>query len=191
MKQRPATPEDAEALARLIDMAGHGLPRWVWALSLAPDGDVFAAGVERARRATGGFSYRNAEVLADEGGVAGMALGYRLDDPYDADGVEDLPPPIRPLVELEAEAPGAWYLNAVAVMPERRGQGLGSRLLARAEERARDSGADAIALIVEQVNDGAVRLYERTGYVVVARRPIARWAEDAPDGDWLLMRKLL
>ena len=35
---------------------------------------------------------------------------------------------------MEALAPGSWYVNALAVLPEFQGRGLGARLLKLAEE---------------------------------------------------------
>lgn len=70
----------------------------------------------RAARESGGFSYRNAHVAERDGRVVAMLLGYRLPEPYDAGDLEALPSVVRPLVELEALAPGSWYVNAVAAL---------------------------------------------------------------------------
>ena len=64
-------------------------------------------------------------------------------------------------MELEAKAPGSWYVNVLAAFPEFRGQGLGTRLLERAEERARTAGAREASVIVASANTGAARLYAR------------------------------
>jgi len=50
------------------------------------------------------------------------------------------------------------------VVPEARGQGIGSDLLAAAEERLREAGVDTVSLEVMTANDGARRFYERHGY---------------------------
>ena len=56
-------------------------------------------------------------------------------------------------------------VNALGVSPpERRNQGIGSRLLDEAEGRAAATGRTLIGLVVEQANHGARRLYERRGY---------------------------
>lgn len=50
------------------------------------------------------------------------------------------------------------------VLPERRGQGIGTALLAFAEEHARRLGAARLELHVLEANDGARRLYQRAGW---------------------------
>ena len=50
------------------------------------------------------------------------------------------------------------------VRPEFRGQGIGSQLLAAAEQRLRDHGADAVALNVMADNEDARRFYRDHGY---------------------------
>ncbi len=50
------------------------------------------------------------------------------------------------------------------VRPESRGDGLGSQLLASAEQRLHDRGADAVALNVMAANEDARRFYRDHGY---------------------------
>lgn len=50
------------------------------------------------------------------------------------------------------------------VVPEARDQGIGSRLLAAAEERLREAGVDTVTLEVMAANEDARRFYERHGY---------------------------
>src|SRR5215207_142926 len=95
---RPASKADAAALAVLVDIAGEGLPAYLWSTLKAPGQSILEVGRERAARETGGFSYRNAVVAEVDGEVAGCLIGYRLDDPYDLSGFEQLPPLVRPLV---------------------------------------------------------------------------------------------
>ena len=94
-----------------------------------------------------------------------------------------------PLVALEAKAPGSWYVNVLAAFPEFRGQGIGARLLAFAEERARMHKATSASMIVASENAGAMRLYARSGYREVARAPVIEFPGCAHGGDWVLMVK--
>jgi ribosomal protein S18 acetylase RimI-like enzyme len=59
-----------------------------------------------------------------------------------------------------------YYIDTVCVNPAFRGQGIGSLLLAQAEEVARDAGFSKVALNVELEKEAAIRLYERVGYHV-------------------------
>jgi ribosomal protein S18 acetylase RimI-like enzyme len=189
MSIRPATPEDAAVLAELMNAAGEGLPAFLWSRMAGPDEDVMAVGARRVARDEGGFSYTHAHVAEESGAVAGMLVGYRLPDPYAIGDLEAYPEVVRPLVELEAQAPGAWYVNAIATGQAHRGRGIGTRLMRLAESLAREAGAESMSLIVAEGNAGAKRLYENLGYRVVARRPIAPFPGCPHDGDWILMTK--
>lgn len=186
---RSARKDDAEALALLIDIAGEGFGMHLWAQAAGPGETPLQVGMRRAQREEGGFSYRHATVAEIDGKVSGLLLGYRLADPYDTGDLAALPEMVRPLVELEAEAPGSWYVNALAVFPEHRGKGIGSALLAEAERIARKTRCRALSIIVADQNVGAKRLYQRTGYRVVARRPLAAFPGFPHAGDWVLMMK--
>jgi ribosomal protein S18 acetylase RimI-like enzyme len=189
VRLRPATREDAELLARLIDIAGEGFGTYLWSQSAAPGETALDVGRRRAQREDGGFSYRNATLAEIDGKVAALLLGYRLADPYDAGDLQSVPATVRPLIELEAEAPGTWYVNALAALPEYRGKGLGTLLLSEAENSARKTRASSLSIIVAEQNEGAKRLYERIGYRAVARRPVVTFPGFAHTGDWLLMTK--
>jgi ribosomal-protein-alanine N-acetyltransferase len=55
----------------------------------------------------------------------------------------------------------------VCVLPDRRGQGLGSLMLDCAIDRARDAGAVQLMLKVHTENDAAIRLYRSRGFELV------------------------
>jgi ribosomal protein S18 acetylase RimI-like enzyme len=191
IRLRPASKDDALDLAQLIDIAGEGFGSYLWSQAVKPGETALDVGKRRAAREDGGFSYRNATLAEVDGRVAGLLLGYRLADPYDTGELSRLPEIVRPLLELEAEAPGSWYVNALAAFPEFRGRGVGTTLLARAEEIARKTNTGTLSLIVADENEGARRLYERTGYHAVARRPLIPFPGYAHTGDWVLMIKPL
>ncbi|MDX5350347.1 MAG: GNAT family N-acetyltransferase [Paracoccaceae bacterium] len=187
---REAQASDAAHLVRFINMAADDLPLHFWRRSVGPDGDPWALGRERAARETGNFSYRNAWLAEVDGQVAACLLGYPAEDepgPIDP----DTPPIFVPLLELEAMAPGSWYLNVLATYDQFRGQGCGSALLARAEEIAREKGHKTISLIAEDTHQDALRLYRAKGYREVARRPVVKgdWQVDA--SEWILFVKPL
>jgi len=115
---RPATKADASALAVLVDIAGEGLPAHLWSTLKVPGQSILEVGRERAVREQGGFSYRNAIVAEVGGEIAACLVGYRLDDPYDPGNLAEIPELVRPLVLLEAKAPGSWYVNVLATFHE-------------------------------------------------------------------------
>lgn len=188
---RAARPADAPLLAQLIDLAGEGIPAWLWRQQAFEGESALAVGERRAAREEGGFSYRNAWVLEHEARSAGMLLGYPQPDPCVTGSLDELPSVVRPLVELEALAPGSWYVNAVAVLPEHRGKGFGSALMQHAATLAHRAGCRELSLIVAGGNVGAVRLYRGLGYREVATRPVVRFEGFPHGGDWLLMTRLL
>jgi ribosomal protein S18 acetylase RimI-like enzyme len=61
-------------------------------------------------------------------------------------------------------APGSWYVDALAVAPDARRQGVARALLADAEEIARAQGATGVSLDTGLENAPARRLYETSGY---------------------------
>ncbi|GAA1513616.1 GNAT family N-acetyltransferase [Kribbella lupini] len=62
------------------------------------------------------------------------------------------------------------------------GAGVGSALIAAAEDLARSWQRDAIGLAVELDNSGATRLYVRLGYRPASLRVIDEWTEVDADG---------
>ncbi len=60
---------------------------------------------------------------------------------------------------------GVLVVDQLAVVPSARGKGVGTLLLDAAEARARAMGVRKMALSVISENHGAIRLYERVGYV--------------------------
>lgn len=187
---RQARAADAAHLVRFINMAADDLPLHFWRRSVDPGGDPFAYGRERAARDTGSFSWRNAWLAEVEGEVAACLLGYPADDtpgPIDP----GTPPIFVPLLELEALAPGSWYLNVLATYAPFRARGLGSALLAHAEAVARQAGHSTISLIAEDTHRDALRLYAAKGYCEQARRAVVKddWQVDATD--WILFMKPL
>jgi ribosomal protein S18 acetylase RimI-like enzyme len=185
---RPATKADAAALAVLVDIAGEGMPAYMWSTLAAPGQSALELGRDRAQRETGGFSYRNSVVAEVGGEVAASLVGYRLDDPYDLEAnLAETPDIVRPLVRLEAKAPGSWYVNVLATFPEFRRRGIGARLLAVAAEKAQGQGARSLSVIVGSWNDDAARLYGGAGYEAIASEKAILFPGCPHQGDWVLM----
>lgn len=74
------------------------------------------------------------------------------------------------------------FIPDLAVLPDWRGKGVGTKLLDAAERRFRQANCDQIGLGVFPPNRGARRLYRRKGYSVrgiwlvkQTGRPLSRW----------------
>lgn len=186
---RRATKENGLALAELVDIAGDGIPSHLWSGSAKAGQSPVEVGVERVSHETANFSYRNAVVAEVEGKVAAMMLAYRLPDEQDDVNLEDLPDLIRPLVQLELEVPGSFYINALAAYPEYRGLGFGTKLLEAVHTLASEAGCETLSLEVFERNEGAVRLYERHGYKEAARLPTVPHPSFPYEGDVVLMTR--
>lgn len=182
----PARKSDARAIAKLIDIAGEGIPHLLWEMSKPDDMWTLDYGETRAAHTGVTFCYENATVAKADTELAGMILAYRLEaEDFDPD---DVPEIVRPLLELEALAPNSRDLNAIGVYPDHRGQGLGGLLIAAAEQLGRASGCDQASLIVADENR-ARNLYERQGYDAIAARPVVPFEGFPHGGDWVLMVK--
>ena len=179
---RPAVIEDAPILAEMVNQAGEGLPLYLWGKMAAAGETAWDVGRRRAAREEGSFSYRNAVIIEHAGQAAGCLIGYEIPDvpkPIAA----GMPAMFVPMQELENLAPGTWYVNVLAVMPQFRGHGLGTKLLALADDTARTLGKRGMSVIVTDANRGARRLYERCGYRECAARPAVKedWINDIRD----------
>lgn len=187
-RQRLAKKSDAQAMAELVNMAGEGLPVYLWTRIAEAGQDAWEVGAERARRESGAFSYRNSIIIEENGRAVALLTGYPLGREPEPIG-PDTPPIFVPLQELENLAPFTWYVNVLAVVPEERGKGHGSRLLEVADEIAGRLGLDGLSIIVSDGNSGARRLYERCGYVKTAEREMVKEDWQNPGRNWVLMIK--
>jgi diamine N-acetyltransferase len=74
---------------------------------------------------------------------------------------------------FHARAEQRFYVHQLYILPASQGCGLGHRLMAAAEERARELGADRIWLGVMVKNAQAVAWYNKMGYTVTETSPFA------------------
>lgn len=72
--------------------------------------------------------------------------------------------------------PDEFIVDALVVSPAARGLGIGTRLLDRAEDKARAEGKGTMSLGVIGENAGAIRLYERLGFKTT-RAWRSKWLE--------------
>ena len=187
---RAAEQRDARDLARLIEIAGAGIPTWIWSGMAAPGESAQDVGARRAARDEGAFSYRNAIVAEHQGEAVGMILAYRLPQ-VTVEEIDDAPDILRPLLELEAEVPDSWYINAFAVDEACRGYGLGSRLMDATLEAAKGLGMGLASLQVFSENTRAGSFYERHGFRRRGARPVVPHPAFKYGGDTVLLVRAL
>lgn len=193
---RPARREDAPHIARLLNVAGHGLPLWYWTQAAAEGEKPFDLGTRRAAQDEGDFSWHNSTMAEWDGAIAGGLITYRIATAPVP--LEELPPPFRPLQALENRVLGSDYVLALAVYPVFRRHGIASRLLEEAEARAvaaaaaRSPGTSApgLSLVCADSNTEALALYAAHGFRVEATEPVVPaegWFSDCQN--WLLLVK--
>jgi ribosomal protein S18 acetylase RimI-like enzyme len=185
---RAATVDDASVLAELINYAGESLPLYLWSRMAEPGEGAWDVGRHRAAREEGSFSYRNATIIEHDGQCAGCLIGYEIPDKPEPIP-DDMPAMFVPLQELENLAPGTWYINVLAVRPQFRNQGLGTKLMALAEEKAQRLGKRGMSVIVSDANLGARRIYTRLGYNEMARRLMIKENWEHGGENWILLTK--
>jgi ribosomal protein S18 acetylase RimI-like enzyme len=87
-------------------------------------------------------------------------------------------------------ANGRWFISMLGVHKHWRGKGVGSVLLEVADDKRDETAASGVALIVEDANEAARRLYVRRGFAVTDKRPMVAYpGGNRPGRDWLLMVK--
>lgn len=189
MKITGADKEHAADLAYLINLAGEGIPEYLWQALAEENESPLEVGAKRAARESGSFSYLNAKVCVEKGDVCGMIISYRQPDPYDLSSIEDYPEIVRPMVKLEAEVPGSWYINALATSEAHRGKGVASGLIADAEKQALDTQCNKMSIIVASENIRAKKLYTHLGFKVINKLPVVPYPGCLHGGEWQLMTK--
>jgi ribosomal protein S18 acetylase RimI-like enzyme len=177
---------DAAAIARLIDLAGDGLPMLLWgAMGEGSNSGPLQIGRRLVESADGPYSYRHARVAIVRGQVAAAALGEKL--------AHDLPPPgphdapfVRTLLELQGLVRGTYMISNLATFSTFRRQGCATALLQDMVAIAQATDSVAMSLIVAVSNENAVRFYIHHGFNEKARRPIPILQGFRRTGEWSL-----
>ncbi|WP_246008476.1 GNAT family N-acetyltransferase [Afifella aestuarii] len=188
---RAATKDDATAMAELVNMAGEGLPVYLWRRMAKAGEDVWEIGRQRAQREEGSFSYRNTIVRETDEKVAAALIGYPLPETPEAFDPADMPAMFVPLQELENLAPGTWYVNVLATYPEHRGKGFARELLQVADRLAAEARTSGLSIIVSDANVRARKLYESCRYLETASRQMVKEDWENAGTNWVLLVKRL
>ena len=199
---RPALPDDAPTAAQLLYQTMGRLADYIFGSE--PQRTVIetitslycSPGKNR-------LSYRHAWILELEDMPAGILVAYPGSDVHRLDletglslaGWFRLPSLARLVwralsIPGKEALPGEYYLSNVAVLPGFQGRGLGARLLAFAEEQARELQITRCSLCVDMDNTSARRLYERTGYHVCHAQFYRQAAERAGKGYFRMVKHL-
>jgi ribosomal protein S18 acetylase RimI-like enzyme len=163
---RCAEPTDAEHAIALLLLAMGSIGN---RLAGTPDDAETAWILEMFfRREDNRLSFRNALVAERAGEIVGALVAYHgsrceaLDSPFIEWQQERYG---HDRVEIEREAdPDEYYLDSLAVAEAHRGQGIATALIAAFEAQALASGHYRVALLAEEANSAAFRLYCRLGY---------------------------
>lgn len=184
---RAATPEDCADIARLFLIASDGLAAYIWSRMDMPGLSLEEVGRRRYAREGVSFSYRNCTVAEVDGRVAGMLHAFPMTQPEEPS--EETDPVLRPYSELEDY--DSLYISGIALYPDFRARGIGTRLLQAASVRARDAGLARLSLICFERNTRAMALYRRHGFAEADRRPLVPHPSlKYRDGDAVLMVRI-
>ena len=180
IQSRPAQPADAERAAVLLYAA------YTHTQATFPLPEVHERGfikrLEHFFRQDGNrFSYQNTQVAEGSEGVVGVVLSFGGRDEARLNAA------VADWLEREAEE-DEWYVDALAVLSNWGRKGIGTSLLQRAEQLAREHHYPKIALNVAQENRLARRLYAHRHYVVTQQtllyqRPYVRMVKTLDSGD--------
>ena len=178
---RAANPtfEEGLAFARHLDEAAEGFFRFMLGRRA---GHIIATAFTRPDH---DLSYQYVSFSERDNVIVGMGSGYTAEQHRrssrqplkQAAGRRNLrmrvvlilfAPPMR---IIDSIADGDFYVRAIAVDEEHRGNGVGSILMESFEERARANGSTRLSLDVSAKNERARRFYERRGMTVESQWP--------------------
>lgn len=178
---RSANPTFDEGLvfARYLDQAAEGFFRFMLGREVA---HIVATVYAQPNH---DLSFQNVTFAERDGVIVGMVSGFTAEQHRRSpDGllrraagrwnlrmtaVSTLCAPLLRIIDTIAD--GDFYLQAIAVDRELRGEGVGSTLIDSVEDRAVASRSARLVLDVSAKNEGARRLYERRGMTVESEWP--------------------
>lgn len=182
---RPAQPADAEVGAVLLYSA-YTHTYVTYPLQVEHENEWIERLQHLFRQDDNRFSYQNIQAAVHNSEVVGLVLSFGGRDEAQLNAA------IGSWLEREA-ADDEWYIDALAVLKNWGRKGIGTLLLQRAEQQARQHHYPKIALHVAQGNKPALDLYARLQYVVTQQtvlysRPYVRMVKtldnEEPENDW-------
>ena len=179
-------PGDAYALAELSIMGGDGMYEFLLE-EMAPREMLAGLMAPSMKQDAGGFCWRHCFV-ADDKGVVGMVNAYPA--AWLREQERDILPQDRVRILDPIDRAQNWesfLINSVAVRPQHRRQGIGTRLMEWAIEQARASGFARLSANVWADNVAAHALCEKLGFREQTRVEIPQHPGLAHSGGSLLM----
>jgi ribosomal protein S18 acetylase RimI-like enzyme len=164
---RNATKEDAAQAIPLIHKACGSIANTL--VGADDDEEIVNILMEFFQQEGNRLSYQNTIIAERDHHVVGVLVSYHgsrcegLDQPF-LDRQYALFGRVIRNIAKEAQ-PDEFYLDSLAVAEEFRRQGIAAMLIAAFEESVRAQGYDKVALLAEESNKPAFRLYRKLGYV--------------------------
>lgn len=171
IRLRPATSTDAREAGRAADIAAGGLFTTMFGKGTEPimttlgntSGHPLSVEhvtvAEADGRTCGWLSAMPGPQATDDGSAYAKAAGWRaIRMLFVYLAGRSL---LRAMDQHEADE---YHIQSIAVADDYRGQGIGHRLLAKAEQDAGANGSAALTLDVDTKNAGAERLYRSLGF---------------------------
>jgi ribosomal protein S18 acetylase RimI-like enzyme len=155
---RPAQPADSEVAAALLYSA-YTHTQVAFPLQEEHERGLIERLEHFFRQDGNRFSYQNTLVAEASSAVVGLVLSFGGRDEARLNAA------VASWLEAEAED-DEWYIDALAVLSTWGRQGVGTCLLQRAEQQAREHHYLKIALHVAEGNKPALDLYAQLHYVV-------------------------
>jgi ribosomal protein S18 acetylase RimI-like enzyme len=183
---RPALPGDAYALAELSILAGDGMYEFLLE-EMAPKEMLAGLMARNIKQDSGGLCWRHCFVAVDQA-VVGMINAFPAQ--WLREEEQDVLPQDRVRVLEPIDQAQDWesfLVNAVAVRPAHRRQGIGKRLLEWSLEQARAGSFDRVTGNVWDDNVAARSLFSSQGFRVQRQIELATHPLLSHTGGSLLM----
>ncbi|MCC6287707.1 MAG: GNAT family N-acetyltransferase [Chitinophagaceae bacterium] len=174
MHIRKATKDDAVYIAPFILLAMEEIAyNFIGEHSKEKANDFF---VKMIGRKANQYSYENCWVAEGEGEIIAAALVY------DGAQLHELIKPVAEEIRLmfgkdfnpgDETQPGEFYIDCIAVNPDRQGKGIGLKMINFLIEEYVKNGEQPLGLLVDKDNPQAKKLYLKSGFEVVGEKIFA------------------
>lgn len=193
---RAATIGDCYKIAELFSIASDGVANYIWSTMTNdyPGLSLIDIGAKRYANEENIFGYKNCIMAEQDKQVIGMMLTFptessdeMVENSTNPSLEQEMISELDVLAPYSLEAPGTWYICALAVFPDYRNQGVGTQFLSIARQQAKEKGYRELSLLCFEQNTGALRLYQRNGFKEIARTAVVPHELIHYTGDILLM----